>query len=128
MFVVGTGNEIFVTSILSRAHALIPGVEHAPVVLVRRDDFVAGLQVEAELRDLQRLAGVARDGELLRVAAEFGRELAAHRLDVRLEHVPHVVDRRLVRDVEIALNRLVHDARARAGVAVVQIDDACGRA
>ena len=37
--------------------------------------------------------------------------------------VPHVVDRRLVRAVEIALQRLVHDARARAGVAVVQVDD-----
>ncbi len=44
-------------------------------------------------------------------------------LDVRLERVPHVVDRRLVGDVEVALQRFVDDARARAGVAVVQVDD-----
>ena len=105
------------------AHALIPGVEHAAVVLVGRDDLVARLQVDAELRDLQRLAGVARDRELLGVAAELRREAAAHGLDVRLEDLPHVVHGRLVREVEVALERLVHDARARAAAAVVQVDD-----
>ena len=45
------------------------------------------------------------------------------RLDVRLEDLPHVVHGRLVRDVEVPLERLVHDARARAAAAVVQIDD-----
>ncbi len=70
---------------LVAAHALIPGVEHPPVVLVRRHHVVAGLEIDAELRDLQPLAGVARDGELLQVAADLDRELAPHRLDVRLE-------------------------------------------
>ena len=34
-----------------------------------------------------------------------------------------MVDRRLVREVEVALERLVDDARARAAAAVVEIDD-----
>ena len=105
------------------ARALLPGVEHAAVVLVGRDDLVAGLQVDSELRDLQRFAGVARDRELLGVAAERRRQAPPHRLDVRLEDLPHVVHGRLVREVEIALERLVHDARARAAAAVVQVDD-----
>ena len=105
------------------AHALFPGVEHAPVVLVGGDHLVAGAEIDAELRDLQGLAGVAGDGELLGVAAEFRRELAPDALDVRLEHLPHVVDGRLVREIEIALEGLVDDARARAAAAVVEIDD-----
>ena len=105
------------------ADALFPGVEHPPVILVGRDDLVARLEVDAELRDLQRLARVARDGELFGIAAELRREPAAHALDVRLEDLPHVVHGRLVRDVEIALQRLVDDARARAAAAVVEIDD-----
>jgi hypothetical protein len=104
------------------ADALLPGVEHAPVVLVRRDDLVARREVEPELRDLQRLAGVACDGELLGVAAELAREPLTHRLDVRLEHLPHVIRRRLVRDVEVALHRLVHCARTGADTTVVQVD------
>ena len=104
-------------------HALLPRVEHAAVILVRRDHLVARLQIEAELRDLQCLARIARDGELLGVASGFGREVAAHRLHVRLEHVPHVMNGRLVRHVEVSLQRLVHDARARTGVAIVEIDD-----
>jgi hypothetical protein len=44
-------------------------------------------------------------------------------LDVRLEDLPHVVHGRLVRDVEVALQRLVDDARAGAHAAVVQVDD-----
>ena len=105
------------------AHALLPRVEHPPVVLVGRHDFVAGLERDAELRDLERLARVARDGELLGIASELGRQPPAHALDVGLEDLPHVVHGRLVRDVEVALERLVHDARARTAAAVVQIDD-----
>ena len=104
--------------------ALLPGVEHAAVVLVGGEHLVAGREVEAELRDLQRLAGVARDRELLGVAAGARGEPAPHRLAVRLEHLPHVVRRRLVRDVEVALVGLVDDARARRDAAVVQVDDA----
>ena len=105
------------------ADALFPRVDHPAVVLIRRHDLVAGLEVEAELRDLERFTRVAGDGELFGIAAELERQLTAHALDVRLEDLPHVVDRRLVRDVEIALQRLVNDARARAAAAVVEIDD-----
>src|SRR5207247_307152 len=45
------------------------------------------------------------------------------RLDVGLEQVPHVVDGRLIGDVQIALQRLVDDARAGAGIAVVEVDE-----
>jgi hypothetical protein len=34
-----------------------------------------------------------------------------------------VIDRRLVRDIQVPLERLVDDARARAAAAVVEIDD-----
>ncbi len=105
------------------AHALLPGVEHPPVVLVGRQDLVARLQVDAELRDLQGLARIPRDGQFLGVAAELGGQAPADRLEVRLEHLPHVVDGGLVRDVEIPLHRLVDHARARAHAAVVEIDD-----
>ena len=105
-------------------HPLLPGVEHAAVVLVGREDFVAGREVDPELRDLQRLAGVAGDRELLGIAAGAGGELAPDRFPVRLEHLPHVVHRRLVRDVQVALVGLVDDARARRDAAVVQVDDA----
>ncbi len=105
------------------ASALIPGVEHAAVVLVGRDDLVAGFQVDSELGDLERLAGVARDRELFGVAPERRREASPHRLDVRLEDLPHVVHGRLVRQVQVPLERFVHHARARTAAAVVQIDD-----
>ena len=59
--------------------ALLPRVEHPAVVLVGRHDLVAGLEVDAELRDLQRLAGVARDRDLLGVAAERRRPAAGGR-------------------------------------------------
>ena len=105
------------------AHALLPRVEHPPVILVGRQDLVARLQVDPQLRDLQRLAGIPRDGQLLRVAAEFSGQAPSDRLEIRLEHLPHVVDGRLVRDVEVPLERLVDDTRARAHAAVVEIDD-----
>ena len=108
---------------LVAAHALIPRIEHPPVILVGRHHVIAGLEIESELADLQTLAGVARDRQLLHVAADFDGELAAHLLDVGLERVPHEVNRRLVRRVEIALQRLMHDAGAGARVPVVEVDD-----
>ena len=103
-------------------HALIPGGEHAAVVLLGGEHLVAGLEVDAVLRDLQRLARVARDGNLLGVAAELGGEPAARGFAVLFE-LPAEVDGRLVRKVEIAFERLVHDARARAAVAVIEVDE-----
>jgi hypothetical protein len=105
------------------ADALAPCLQPARVILVRRQHFVARLQVQAELGNLERLAGVARDGEFLGIAAELGRQTLPHRFDGRLEDLPHVIDGRLVRDVQVALQRLVDHARAGTHAAVVQVDD-----
>ena len=80
-----------------------------------------GLEVEAVLRDLQRLARVARDRQLLGVAAELRRQPASRRLDVPLDQ-PAVIDRHLIREIQVALVRLVDDGRAGTVVAVVQVD------
>ena len=106
---------------LVAARALVPRRQHAAVILLGGHDLVAGLEVEAVLRDLQRLARVARDRHFLGVAAELRGQPAADHFDVPLDQ-PAVIHRRLVRVVEIALVRLVHDRRARAAVAVVQVD------
>ncbi len=107
---------------LVAAHPLVPGRQHASVVLLGREDLVAGLQVDAVLRDLERLAGIARDGNFFGIGAELGGEAAAGRLDVALGHAP-VIHRRLVGPVVVALAGLVHHRRGRAGVAVVEVDD-----
>jgi hypothetical protein len=104
-------------------HALLPGIEHAPVILVRGHDFVAGFQRDAELRNLERLARVPGDGHLFGIAPELRREPAPHGLDVRLQDLPHVIHGRLVGQIEVALQGVVNHARARAAAAVVQIDD-----
>ena len=67
------------------------------------------------LRVMRQLLGIAA-----RISAA---RLAPHRLDVGLLLLPHVVDGRLVGDVEVALERLVDDTRAGADVAVVEVDD-----
>jgi hypothetical protein len=106
---------------LVAARALVPRRQHAAVVLFGRDDLIAGLEVDAVLRYLQRLARIARNGHLFGVAAELLRQAAAHDLDVPLDQAA-VIDRRLVRIIEVALVGLVHDRGARAAVAVVEID------
>ena len=72
------------------AGALVPGGEHPAVVLVGDDHLVAALQVDAEDQGLHPLGGVARDGELLGVAAELVGQVAADVLDPGLEDAPHV--------------------------------------
>jgi hypothetical protein len=76
--------------------ALFPRVQHAAVVLVRGQHFVARGEVDPELRDLQRLARVPRDGKLFDFASRLTGQSATHRFDVRLEHLPHVIHGRLV--------------------------------
>lgn len=80
---------------LVAARALIPGGEHAAVVLLGRQHFVAGREVEAVLGNLQRLAGIARDGHLFGIAAELGGQPAAHHFNVPLDQ-PTVIHRRLI--------------------------------
>jgi len=103
------------------AGALVPRGQHAAVVLFGGHDLVARIEIDAVLRDLQRLAGVSSDGHLVGIAAELRRQAAANHLDVPFDQ-PTVIDRRLVRVVQVAFVGLVHDHRARAAVAVVEID------
>src|SRR5207249_771890 len=71
--------------------ALQPGGNHARIVLVGRHDFIARFQGQAKLNDLEGLAGIARDGNLLRVAAERTRQAPAYCFKPRIEDFPHVV-------------------------------------
>ena len=102
--------------------ALVPRGQHAAVVLLGGDDLVARLEVEADLRDLQRLAGVARDGDLFRVGAEFRGQPPPGGFDVPLDQ-PAVIHRRLVGRVQIPFVRLVDDGGAGTGVAVIEVDE-----
>ena len=105
------------------AGALVPGGEHARIVLVGDDHLVAPLQVDAQDQGLHSLGGVARDRQLLGVAAELPGQCAADGLDPRLEHLPHVVGRQLVAEPQIA-DHLLQDVRwRRADTAVIEVDE-----
>ena len=77
---------------------------------------------EVSLRDLQRLACVAGDCHLFRVAAELVGEITPHTLDPWLENTPHVLDRQLIREPEVSNHRLQHVTGSRTAAAVVEID------
>ena len=104
------------------ALALLPGGDHARIILIGGDDLVAGFQLHAELDNLERLAGVARDGDLFGVAAEHAGQAAAHGFDAGVEHVPHVVGRVQVLHLEIAHLGVHHDFRRGRDAAVIQVD------
>src|SRR2546422_211618 len=91
--------------------------------IVQLGILVAAVERDPELHDLERFARVAGDGHLLGVAPEARCEPAPHRLDLGLEDLPHRVRRRRIGIVEIAPHRFLHDARAGAHAAVVQVDD-----
>src|SRR5262245_28841538 len=99
--------------------ALPPRGEHSRVILVGCQNFVAGFQIKSELADLKSIAGVARGGDLLHIAAERKRKAAADAFDLRVEYAPHRVDGSVVRKFQIAPHRVLHDARAGAYAAVV---------
>ena len=67
------------------ASALLPACDHARIILVGDDHFIAGLEIDAEDQGLHRLGRVARDRDLFGIAAEFVGQVAAHGLDSRLE-------------------------------------------
>ena len=67
-------------------HALVPGRQHAGVVLLGRDHFVAGLEVDPVLGDLQRLAGAARQRHLFGFAPELRPHPQANGLHVLRDH------------------------------------------
>src|SRR5215207_10383699 len=64
--------------------ALPQSGEHARVVLRRRQNLVAGLEVETEEQGFERVRSVARDGDLFAVTAEQLREAGADGLGLRL--------------------------------------------
>ena len=98
-------------------------VEHARIVLVGGQHFVAALQVDAVLRILQRFAGVARDGDLFGVAAGGLRQAAAHLLHLVFQNADHGVVRPHVGVFQVAPHRILYRARRGADVAVVEVDD-----
>src|SRR6185437_2822840 len=104
------------------ALSLLPGRDHPGIILVRRYDFVSGFQIETELHDLERLARIARDRNLLGIAAERLREPPPARFDSRVENTPHVVSGIHILHFEITNLRIHHDPRSRRYTPVVQVD------
>ena len=64
------------------AFALLPGSDHAAVVLVGGDDFVAAFQFHAELDNFEGFARVAGDGNFFGFDAEGFGDAAADGLDI----------------------------------------------
>src|SRR5260370_33086694 len=62
---------------------LLPRRDHARAALRRREHFVAPLQGEAGLHDLERIAGVPGDAHLPGVAPEPAAETPPHRPRLR---------------------------------------------
>ena len=104
--------------------ALLPGRDHARIILRRRQHLVAALERQAQLHDLERLARVAGDRHLFGVATEARGQPAADRFDGGLDPGPHRDRRRLIRDREVALKRRIDHARARGHAAIVEVDHA----
>ena len=57
----------------------------------------------------KRLAGVAGDGHLFRVAPELAGQTAADGFKARVEHRPHIVGGVHVLDLEVAYLSVHHD-------------------
>ena len=75
------------------ALALQPSGDHARIILVGGDHFVAGFQIQAELYDLERLRRIARDRDLLRIAPERARQAPPHGFEAWIENPPHIICR-----------------------------------
>jgi hypothetical protein len=71
---------------------------------------------------LERLARVARDGHLVGVAAEVGRQLASNAFDAGFQHAPHVVHRKLIREPQVPNHLVEHVSWGRTATTVVEID------
>ena len=105
------------------AFALLPGGDHARVILIGGEHFVARLQAPC------RVERSPAPSLALRVMAissgsqpNDSRQPAPHRFDARIENVPHVVRRVQVLHFEIADLGVHHDLRRGRDAAVVQID------
>ncbi len=106
------------------ALALLERRDHAAVVLRRRQDLVAGLQVDPELQRLEALRGVARDRHLFCIDPPLPGHARSHRLPLRLQDLPHGVGRGLVGELDVTLECVLYVRRSRAYTAVVEVDDA----
>src|SRR5437016_918217 len=84
------------------AFTLQPGGDHPRIVLVGGDDFIARFQVQAKLDDFERLAGIARDGNLLRITAKSARQPPADSFEAWIEDSPHIVSGIHVLHLQIA--------------------------
>ena len=81
--------------------ALVPCGEHATVILVGGQDLVTSLEIEAELCDFQGLTGIAGDGHFFGITSERPGQPLPYALHLRLEDLPHRVDRRLVGKLQV---------------------------
>jgi hypothetical protein len=68
----GVGKETGLQHDPVAALALPPRGDHARIILIGGQDFVAGFRSRPSWHDFQPLGGVARDGDFFRVAAEIG--------------------------------------------------------
>ena len=68
--------------------ALPERVEHARVVVAGAEDLVPAFEIHPVEIDFQRFAGVAGNGQFLRIASERFRQTPAHGLDLRIKHRP----------------------------------------
>ena len=93
------------------------------IVLIGGQDLVAGLQIQAEFRDLQGFAGIAREHNFVRAdSGQFGHH-AFRRCHARVEFPDHGVIRPHVAVIEIPAHGLLHRSRRRTHVTVVEVDD-----
>ena len=81
------------------------------------------LRVEPVDDGVQRLGGVAVDGDLVgRRAGQLG-ELLAQRLAALVEDAPHVIGRTFVGELVVALDGLLHHDGRRRDAAIVEVDE-----
>lgn len=102
--------------------ALVPRPEHQRVVLIGRHHFVVRPEIEAALRGLQRLGGVARHRHLFSIASELFGELPPHPLEVLFDEPP-VIDGELIREIQISFEGFLDAAWGGGAVSAVQIDE-----
>ena len=103
--------------------ALAVSLDHVRVVLLGADDFVAGLEGEAEDDGVEGFGGVAVDGDLVGMDAGEVGELLAEGFAALVEDLPHVVGRAFIGELVVALDGLLDDDGRGRDAAVVEIDD-----
>ncbi len=98
--------------------------QHSRIVLRRRENFIAGLEIHSHQANLERLRCIARDRDLFAVATKYLRQASANSFRLRLENLPHRVGSRVFLLPDVTNESFRDDARARRHTAVIQIHDA----